>query len=43
VYPSVAIAMVLFAFIVLYHCIKRLMSYNCFQSQLLQERQNSVA
>jgi hypothetical protein len=31
VYPSVAIAMVLFAFIVLYHCVKRLMSYNCFQ------------
>ena len=31
VYPSVAIAMVLFACIVLYHCVKRLMSCNCFQ------------
>ena len=31
VYPSVAIAMVLFACIILYHCVKRLMSYNCFQ------------
>ena len=31
VYPSVAIAMVLFACIILYHCMKRLMSYSCFQ------------
>ena len=31
VYPSVAIAMVLFACIILYHCVKRLMSYNFFQ------------
>ena len=31
VYPSVAIAMVLFACIVLYHCMKKLMSFNCFQ------------
>ena len=31
VYPSVAIAMVLFVCIVLYHCMKRLMSYNWFQ------------
>ena len=30
VYPSVAIAMVPFACIVLCHCMKRLMSYNCF-------------
>ena len=35
VYPSVAIAMLLFACIILYHCMKRLMSYNCFQ-QLVQ-------
>ena len=31
VYPSVAIAMVLFICIISYHCMKRLMSYNCFQ------------
>ena len=31
VYPSVAIAMVLFVCIVSYYCIKRLMPYNCFQ------------
>ena len=31
VIPSVAIAMFLFACIVLYHCMKRLMSYNRFQ------------
>ena len=31
VYPSVAIAMTLFACIVLYHCMKRLVAYNCFQ------------
>ena len=31
VYPSVAIAMVPFACIVLCHCMKRLMSYNCFR------------
>ena len=31
VIPSVAIAMFLFACIVLYHCVKRLMSYNRFQ------------
>ena len=35
VYPSVAIAILLFACIILYHCMKRLMSYNCFQ-QLVQ-------
>ena len=35
VYPSVATAMLLFACIILYHCMKRLMSYNCFQ-QLVQ-------
>ena len=34
VYPSVAIAMVLFACIVLFHCLKRLMSYHCFQKFL---------
>ena len=31
VYPSIAIAILLFVCIVLYHCVKRLMSYNRFQ------------
>ena len=31
VYPSIAISIVLFACIVLYHCLKRLMSNSCFQ------------
>ena len=31
VYPSVAIVMFLFVCIIMYHCVKRLMSYNCFQ------------
>ena len=35
VYPSVTTAMLLFACIIFYHCMKRLMSYNCFQ-QLVQ-------
>ena len=31
VYPSVAIVMVLFSCIISYHCLKQLLSYNCFQ------------